>query len=171
MKRFLWVACLTLLCGLMVGCCPCRDLTSSETTQRSDSTRVEYRERTVYVPDTILVEIPLQTSERIATDSVSHLENDYAISDVRLLSNGTIYHHLSTKPQLKPVRADREVTVRDSIVYRYRVVNHTKTKVIEKKLTFLQKAQIWGCRGLIILLAITYTVWRFRTHRERIREK
>lgn len=155
----------------LCGCCPCRHLTSSESDIRSDSTRIEYREMVTFVPDTILVEIPPQTSERATHDSISHLENDYAVSDARILTDGSLFHTLATKPQEKPVPVNSKVIRQDSIVYRDRWRTRTKTVIVEKKLTWFQKTLIWGCGGLLLLVVITYTIKIIRTHIRQISKK
>lgn len=167
-KQILFVL---LAISLLCGCCPCRHLTSSESDIRSDSTRIEYRERVTFVPDTILVEIPPQTYERATHDSISHLENDYAVSDARILTDGSLFHTLATKPQAKPVPVTSKVIRQDSIVYRDRWRTRTKTVKIEKQMTWLQKAQIWGCRGLLLFVVITYTIKIIRTHIRQISKK
>lgn len=159
------ITCLLFLLLMSEGCCPCRHLTSSETELQRDSIQIEYRESTVYVPDTVFVDIPVQTAERTTQDTLSHLENDYALSDARINTDGTLYHSLMTKPQTKAVPTKQQVIDRDSIVYRGRYRDRDKVQVIEKKLTWLQKAQIWGCRGLLLFVVMTYTIKLFRTHR------
>lgn len=105
----------------------------NETTHQQDSVDVKVRIETVYVPDTVFVEIPAQKAERTTADSTSHLENDYAVSDARINEDGTLSHSLETKPQQKPVEFQKPVERRDSTVYRYR--NIFKTKTITKTIT------------------------------------
>lgn len=159
------------LLPILIGCCPCRHLTSSESDIRSDSTRIEYRERVTFVTDTILVEIPPQIYERATHDSISHIENDYAVSDARIQTDGSLFHTLATKPQAKPVPVTSKVIRQDSIVYRDRWRTRTKTVKIEKQLTWFQKAQIWGCKGLLLFVVITYTIKIIRTHIRQISKK
>ena len=156
---------------LLIGCCPCRHLTSSESDRRSDSTRIEYRERVTFVPDTILIEIPPEQAECTTIDSISHLENDYAVSDARILTDGSLFHTLATKPQTKPVPTSQKVIRQDSIVYRDRWHTQTKTVKVEKRLSWFEKAQIWGCRGLLLFVVITYTIKIIRTHIRQISNK
>lgn len=165
---FLLTAC---LCLLMTGCRTCRQLTSSETETRHDSTRIEYRERVTFVPDTVYIQIPEQRSELTTADSLSHLENDYAVSDVRLLPNGHLRHTLATKPQQKAVPSTSKVIRQDSIVYRDRWHTKTKTVVSEKKQPWYEKAQIWGFRGLLAAVLIYFTILLIRTHIRQIRGK
>jgi hypothetical protein len=125
---------------------------------RRDSTRVEYRLRTVLVPDTVYLEIPHQTAERTTRDSVSHLENDYAITDARLNADGTLLHTLLTKPQKKSVFTHKEIEYRDSIVYRD--VGSKLTKTITKRVpherSWWEQTQIYGFWACLLALCITY---------------
>jgi len=161
MKHLLYIV---LTAVLLTACASSRKATTSSSTdfsvQGRDSVRIEYRERTVLVPDTVFVEIPAQTAERTTPDSLSHLENDYAESNARINQDGTLFHDLRTKPQAKPVPTKKEVQYRDSIVYKDRIVKlrvtETKTVEVEKKLSWFQKTQIYGFWALLLLLAIIY---------------
>lgn len=113
-------------------------------TERQDSTRIEIREKTVYIRDTLYLEIPPQTAERETRDSTSHLENDYATSDARINPDGSLYHDLKTKPQDKPVEVERPVEKRDSIVYRTEYVDRIQRVEVERDLSWWQKTQMYG---------------------------
>lgn len=139
---------------LMVGCSPGKNMT---TPQQKDSTRVEIRKETVYVPDTVYIEIPKQTAERITRDS-SRLENDYAISYARINADGALYHNLSTKPQKKPVEINKPVERNDSIVY----VTKTNTVPVERELSWWEQTQIKGFRVLVIIFGIV-VLWLLRS--------
>lgn len=165
------MALLFVLLLLLVGCCPCRNITSSESDVRSDSLRIEYRERVTYVPDTILISVPSAHTERTTFDSISHLENDYAVSDARILIDGSLFHTLETKPQAKPIPTTSKVIRQDSIVYRDRWRTVTKTVKVEKQLSWIEKAQFWGFRGLFLVFVITYTIKIIRTHIRQISKK
>ncbi len=156
MKRIIIIAAAALL---LEGCCTCKNLPTIQVReQERDSVRMEYRERTVYVPDTVFVEIPAQTAERTTADSVSHLENDYASSDARLNFDGTLTHTLNSKPQIKPVPTERQIEYRDSIVYRDRVVKEkeTVTEYVEHKQSWWEQTQIYGFWAALILVAVIY---------------
>lgn len=139
-----------LIAALLTGCAAPR-LASPP-----NSVRVEYRERTVLVPDTVYVEIPAQTAERTTPDSTSHLENDYAESDTRINPDGTLYHSLDTKPRMKPVPTEMRIEYRDSIVYRDRIKTETvtKTKYVERSLSWWEKTQIYGFWLALAVIAI-----------------
>lgn len=167
MKQIIGFAIVALL--MMTGCSPCRNVISSDNQQ--DSVRVEVRERTILVPDTVIIEIPPQTAERTTPDSLSFLENDYAESTARINPDGTLFHQLNTKPQKKPVGIDKPVQMRDSLVYRDRLINRTKTVQVARKLTWWQQTQIYGFWGLTISVVLLYTIKRVTTHMREIRKK
>ena len=152
MKRsiFLLVAAV-LLAG---GCSPVKHL--AKTQQQQDSTRVEIRKEIVYVPDTVYLEIPAQTAERTTRDSTSHLENDYAESDARINSDGSLYHDLKTKPQEIPKEVQTPVERNDSIVYKYkdRTVYETVEVEVERELSLMEQiklAAFWYLAGAVAL--------------------
>lgn len=119
-------------------------------TERQDSIRVEVREKTVYIRDTVLMEIPVQSAENTTRDTSSHLETDYAESDARIDPDGTLHHSLRNKPQEKPVPVDIPQTQKDSIVYRDRYISETIE--VPRDLTAWQK---WQMRSFWILLSVT----------------
>ena len=61
-----------LLIALCVSCGPARHASVS------DSTRVEVREVTRYVKDTVYLALPVITERIVTRDTTSHLESDYA---------------------------------------------------------------------------------------------
>lgn len=140
----------------LVSCGSSKHLTTQE--RQRDSVRVEYRQRTVFVPDTVFVEIPAQKAERTTKDSTSHLENDYASSDALVNADGTLTHTLRSKSQVKSVPIKRPVEYRDSIVYKDRIINknNTVTKYAERKRSWWEQTQIYGFWVAIIFFAITY---------------
>lgn len=142
---------------VMAGCKTTKSVTQ-ERTERRDSVRVEYRERVVFVPDTIFLEVPKQSAERVVRDSISHLENEYAYSDARILIDGSLFHALSTKPQKKPIQTTQKVITRDSIVYVDRWRSNDKVVKIEKKLSWMQKAQIWLCRAVVLTWILFFAI-------------
>ena len=104
-----------IFCALLPSCKSSHSLPVQS--KEKDSVRVEVRTSTIYVTDTLLIEIPPQTAERTTADSASHLENDYAISDARINADGTLFHTLATKPQKKPVEVKKKEQRTDSIAY------------------------------------------------------
>jgi len=142
----------------LAGCRSSKSLVTQSQEYRRDSVRVEYRERTVFVPDTVYFEIPRQIAERTAADSTSHLENDYASSDARLNPDGTLTHTLNTKPQFKPVPTERKIEYRDSIIYRDKAVkvDNTVTENVPRPLSWWEQTQIYGFWAAIAIVAIIY---------------
>lgn len=115
-----------------------------------DSIRIEERVREIKVTDTLFVEVPMQKESTTVRDSMSHLENDYAISDARINPDGSLSHSLETKHRTDTLSREVGVQVRDSIVYREKVV--PKIVPVEKGLSDWQKIQI---RGFWIFLILT----------------
>ena len=154
MKRSIFLIVAAVL--LVGGCSPGKHLVKTQ--QQQDSTRVEIRKEIVYVPDTVYLEIPAQTAERTTRDSTSHLENDYAESDARINSDGSLYHDLKTKPQEIPKEVQTPVERNDSIVYKYkyRTVYETIEVEVERELTWWQKTQMYGFWVALLVIAITY---------------
>lgn len=143
--------------ALLLTACRTSRQTETQAYQR-DSVRVEYRERTVFVPDTVFFEIPAQASERTTADSSSHLENDYATSDARINIDGTLYHTLKSKPQAKPVPTQKPIEYRDSIIYRDRVNDSKRviTRYVAHELSWWEQTQIYGFWIFIACLGIAY---------------
>ena len=157
MRRILSLVVFATTLLLLTGCKAKQ--TALESVQR-DSVRVEYRERTVLVPDTVYLEIPAQTAERTTRDSISRLENDFATSEAHVFPDGSLFHNLIAKAQRKAVETTRQIEYRDSIVYRDRVQNVTQTvtKEVAKPLSWWQRTQIYGFWALIALAALIYIV-------------
>lgn len=116
--------------------------------ENRDSISVEVREKTVYIRDTVLIEIPAQSAENTTRDTSSHLETDYAESDARIDPDGTLRHSLRNKPQKQPVPVEVPQTQKDSIVYRDRYISETIE--VPRDLTAWQK---WQMRSFWILLS------------------
>lgn len=152
MKKTVCIFCILFLLLLLSGCRSHRHLPG--TVNRQDSVNVRVETHTEYVTDTVFVEIPAQTAERATRDTVSHLETSYAVSDARLMADGTLYHSLSNKAGKRPYETQKAVVYRDSIVYRDRVVTETKTVKVPREMTWWQKTQIRGFWAAIILLAV-----------------
>lgn len=142
---------LILILAAVTACCPCRHLTTST----ADSVRVETIVRTEYIPDTVLVEVPVESERQTVRDTTSHLETSFAVSDARINADGALFHSLANKPQKKPVPTEKEVVYRDSLVYRDKIVE--KAVPVERELTWWQQTQM---RGFWIVLAIIVVVYR-----------
>lgn len=143
-----------LTAALLAGCTSVRYVPVY--VNNNDSTHTETHTRIDYVKDTLWYAIPRQKAESTARDS-SHLENDYAVSDARIMPDGTLHHTLETKPQEKPIEFDRPVERKDSVVYKYRTRTDVMTVEVEKPLTWWQKFRLeafWWFLGLLGVLGI-----------------
>ena len=116
-----------------------------------DSTRVEVRTEVKTIHDTAWMELPVIV-ERVATlDTASVLENKYARSEASV-SGGILSHSLETKPVKQPVAVESREIVRDSIVFRDRVIQ--EDIYIEKQLNGWQKFRLRMGDVSLILIAI-----------------
>lgn len=147
---------------IMGGCSTSKQ--AEHTHSRSDSVRIEVRNETIYVKDTAYIEIPAQKAERITKDTISNLENDYAVSDAWITSDGMLHHTLETKPQTKPYEFDKPIIRNDST---YKESSHsdntqTVTVEVERKLTWWQQTQMYGFWVLMALASIGL-IWKYRS--------
>ena len=126
-----------------------------------DSVRVEERVREIKVTDTLFVEVPAQSAERTTADSTSHLENDYAVSDARIMVNGSLYHSLETKPRTDTLTQELSVQAKDSIIYREKVI--PKIVPVEKELNWFVRMRIWLGNIMLVLIsgAVIWLAARF----------
>ena len=116
-----------------------------------DSIRIEERLRYVPVVDTFFMEVPTQSAERTTADSMSHLENDYAVSDARIMADGSLYHSLETKPRTDTLTQELSVQAKDSIIYREKVI--PKIVPVEKELNWFVRMRIWLGNVMLVLIS------------------
>ena len=121
-----------------------------------DSIRIEERVREIKVTDTLFVEVPMQKESTTVRDSMSHLENDYAISDARINPDGSLSHSLETKHRTDTLSREVGVQVRDSIIYREKVV--PKIYPVEKELNWFVRMRIWLGNVMLVLISGT-VIW------------
>ena len=153
MSRFLPL----LFLVLASACSTVRQLPST------DSTKVEVRYETKTVHDTAYVELPVIV-ERVATlDTASVLENKYAKSAASV-SGGVLTHSLETKPVREPVRVEKQIVYRDSLVFRDKV--QTVTVEVEKKLTWWQtlKMRLGLAAILLLVIVVIYSIFLIINH-------
>lgn len=136
---------------LMSGCCHSKHIVTST----QDSVRVETVVRTEYIPDTVLLEVPVESKQQNVRDTTSHLETSFATSDARINADGSLSHSLANKPQKRPVPIEKEIIYKDSIVYRDRM--NTEIVEVERELTWWQKTQM---RGFWLLAALLLFLMR-----------
>ena len=121
--------------------------------ERSDSTRVEVRTITQTGHDTAYIELPVFVERNVTKDTTSTLENPYAKSEASI-TDGLLSHSLQIKPTRQPVKIEKEIVYRDSIVFRDRT--ETVTVEVEKELTKWQsfKMKTGGTTLTILIIAI-----------------
>ena len=113
MKHFI----LFFLSFLSVACSTMKQVTPRE------QTTVEVRTNTVYVPDTVYVQLPAVSQSVETLDTVSVLENRYAVSEASVSGN-VLKHSLEVKPVNEPVAIKKEIVYRDSVVLQQVDVDH-----------------------------------------------
>ena len=125
-----------------------------------DSTRVEVKVVEKIVKDTAWFELPVIVEKVATLDTASVLENKYAKSEA-VVSGGVLHHSLQTKPAREPVSIEYKEIVRDSIVYRDRVVR--EDVYIEKPLSFWQsfRMKLGGFTLILIAIAILYFLFHY----------
>ena len=116
-----------------------------------DSIRIEERVREIKVTDTLFVEVPMQKESTTVRDSMSHLENDYAISDACINPDGSLYHSLETKPRTDTLTQELYVQVRDTTIYREKVI--PKIYPVEKELNWFTQMRIWLGNIMLVLIS------------------
>lgn len=139
----------------------CRTSRQVVVVEGKDSIRIEERIREIKVTDTLFIAVPPQSAERTTADSTSHLENDYAVSDARINSDGSLYHSLETKARTDTLTGEVSVQAKDSIIYREKVI--PKIVTVEKELSRLQKTRMYigdVFIALIVCAAIVFIMKR-----------
>ena len=116
-----------------------------------DSIRIEERVREIKVTDTLFVAVPMQKESTTVRDSMSHLENDYAVSDARIMIDGSLYHSLETKPRIDTIPKELSVQARDTTIYREKVV--PKIYPVEKELNWFVRMRIWLGNIMLVLIS------------------
>ena len=149
MKNFI----LVLFSALCVACATARQAAPSE--KIITETRIE----TVFQTDTVFLEVPRIVEKIVTADTVSVLENDYAMSSASV-SDGLLSHSLETKPVQQPVEVQTKIVYRDSVIFKDVVVYETVE--VEKELTgwqsFKMKMGGWFL-GILSLLALAAIIW------------
>ena len=106
-----------ILLFLSVACSVTRQVTPRE------QTTVEIRTETVYVPDTVYVQLPAVSQSVETLDTISVLENKFAVSEASVSGN-VLKHYLEVKPVNEPVAIQKEIVYRDSVVLQQVDVDH-----------------------------------------------
>lgn len=138
------------------SCCPCKHLS----TDKKDSVRVETHYVTIERVDTQVVELPVEVYHSVTRDTISTIRGSYA-STTAEIRDGYLYHTLDCRGDV-PVAVKEVETVRDSIVYRDKLV--TNTVQVDRPLTKWQKFQkngFWWLLALLILAIAAFVVRNF----------
>ena len=144
MKNFITLVLFSALC---VACATARQAAPSE--KIITETRIE----TVFQTDTVFLEVPKIVEKIVTADTVSVLENDYALSSASV-SDGLLSHSLETKPVQQPVEVQTKIVYRDSVFFKDVVVYETVE--VEKELTGWQtfKMKMGGITLTILSLLV-----------------
>lgn len=150
-----------LIAMLTLSSCRSHKELVTKQTHTEDSTRIEIRERVIIVPDTVYITLPQQEYERITIDSISHLETDFAISDVHIQPNGTMRHTLKTKPTSIPVITQKKAVSRDTTISVYKGNSTEKQQTVPKK----EKSQWAEVIISLVIVGIAICVLIIRRYR------
>ena len=135
--------------------------TSNEVTEK-----VRIVEHSQFVPVMVRTQIPdLRELRRSVKDSTDTIENDYAVSTVKINPDGTIDHGLKTKPQTIEDEVLVPVQYQDSTVTRESEAEHseTVTETVEVNvLRWWQRALCW-CGVMFVLLILVRVFKTFFT--------
>ncbi|MBR1551383.1 MAG: hypothetical protein IJ632_03580, partial [Muribaculaceae bacterium] len=85
-------------------------------------------------------DVPVQTAQIVTKDSVSVLENDWAISHVAINKDGTLSHKLESKPQSVPVPYQKPIETKTQVIYKDKRIEVPVP--VEKQLTPWEKFRL-----------------------------
>ena len=153
MKNFI----LLFLLFLSVACSTIKQVTPRE------QTTVEIRTETVYVPDTVYIEIPRIVEKVQTLDTISVLENKYAKSAASV-SDGVLTHNLETKPVKEPAIIQRQIVYKDSIIVKEVDVDHYIEMPAELTPWQSFKIKLGGYAFALIILLIVCAAIYFVSH-------
>lgn len=156
-KHKTFIAYIIALVLLVIICIVFSSCKCQKCPEPTEITRVQV-ERTIEVRlDTAFVEVPMQSESVVVADSSSHVETEYAYSDARINSDGSLFHSIHNKPGLKPVIVPTTTETKDSIKYKKRIVTRYKVKPPDAWDEFKVKSFWW-----LIVLIIAAFGWIFR---------
>ena len=153
MKNFI----LFFLLFLSVACSTMKQVTPRE------QTTLEIRTETVYVPDTVYIELPRIVEKVHTLDTVSVLENKYAKSEA-LVENGTLNHSLELKPVREPAIVQKQIVYKDSIIVKEVDVDHYIEMPAELTPWQSFKIKLGGYAFALIILLIVCAAIYFVSH-------
>lgn len=148
MKRFL-----LLFIPLFMGCAAVKEIPVT------DYEKIVYRDSTVYVRDTVTIEVPKEIiKEIVPQDTVSQIATSLAFSEAKI-EKGLLHHTLEQKGEIKTVY-DTIVTVQ----YVDRIVERDKIIEVEVEKKYIPE-WCWWCLIYAIILTLLvafYAYLRFR---------
>lgn len=127
-----------------------------------DSVVKEVRLDTVRVP--VYIEVPAQVAEHVTPEDSSHLENDYAVSEAKVDSNGLLHHRLWTKPQRVETEAEVVVPTTETTVTHSETNTATKVVEVPRDYTWWDRTRFYIAYGAMVLLAAgaAVAVWKLK---------
>lgn len=128
-----WCTMLFVLALLMSGCKSPKEIVKEVTV-------IETHDSIYFVHDTLYFDVPVQAAQIVTHDSMSVLENDWAISHVAINKDGTLSHKLESKPQSVSVPFEKPVETKTQVIYRNREVKVPMP--VEKPLTPWEKFRL-----------------------------
>lgn len=148
MKRFL-----LLFIPLFMGCAAVKEIPVT------DYEKIVYRDSTVYIRDTVTIEVPKEIiKEIVPQDTTSILRTSVALSEAKI-EKGMLHHKLEQQGQIKTVY-DTIVTVQ----YVDRIVERDKIVEVEVEKKYIPE-WCWWCLIYAIILTLLvafYAYLRFR---------
>lgn len=131
-----------------------------------DSTSTHVYTHTVFVPDTILVPLPPERVVVTTPDTASTIRTSVAESHAAI-RGGLLHHELRNLDTPVSIPVQHQVTTRDSIVYRERLVPkpYPVPEYIEKPLTRWQQLRLWLGNIFLALLLLAAGYGAFRLWR------
>ncbi len=160
---FIVIGVLSIVMMLFCGCKAKKPLVS-EHSDKSDSVRIEYKEKIVKVPVTVYVDVPAESHINMTNDS-SHLETGFAVSDAMMIwIDGVPFlrHSLDNKPQKIQKKDSVPVVEKEKVVWKTRRVTYTKTEIRERENAWWAKVKILfgGWSLLLNGIAIALIIWK-----------
>lgn len=146
-----------ILLFLSVACGTIRQVTPRE------QTTVEVRTNTVYVPDTVYIELPRIVEKVQTLDTTSVLENKYSKSEAQV-SNGVLAHSLEVKPVREPAIVQKQIVYKDSIIVKEVDVDHYIEMPAELTPWQSFKIKLGGYAFALIVILIVCAAIYFVSH-------
>jgi len=154
---------LAVLMGMVMCGCRSQRVTEHVVIEYRDSVVKEVRLDTVHVP--VYIEVPPQVAEHVTPEDSSHLENDYAVSEAKVDSNGLLHHRLWTKPQRIEKEAEVVVATTETTVTHSEKESATEKKIVEvpRDYTWWDRTRFYIAYGAIAALALIAVLrWKKR---------